>query len=97
MRALLLDVNFQEVVHSVPAVNAEVAKPSDFAEDGMDTHQNARLTPKSREEMVRDVVEGRLSKAAAARKYNTTPKTVSKWVERFCREGVNGLDRKSVV
>jgi transposase-like protein len=37
-----------------------------------------------------------LSKAAAARKYNTTPKTVAKWVERFRSEGVNGLrDRSS--
>ena len=62
----------------------------------MDTHKNARLTPKGREEMVRAVVHGGLSKAAAARKYNTTPKTVGKWVERFRREGVNGLrDRSS--
>src|SRR5919201_3971319 len=62
----------------------------------MDTHQNARLTPKGREEMARAVVEGGLSKAAAARQYNTTPKTVGKWVERFHREGVNGLrDRSS--
>jgi hypothetical protein len=46
--------------------------------------------------MVRAVVHGGLSKAAAARKYNTTPKTVGKWVERFGTEGVNGLrDRSS--
>jgi transposase-like protein len=44
----------------------------------MDTHKNARLTPKGREEMVRAVVEGGLSHAAAARKFNTTPKTVGK-------------------
>jgi len=62
----------------------------------MDTHQNARLTPKGREEMVRDVVEAGLSKAAAARKYNTTAKTVGKWVDRFRSEGVKGLrDRSS--
>jgi transposase-like protein len=62
----------------------------------MDTHKNARLTPKGREEMVRVVVEGGLSKAAAARKFNTTPKTVAKWVDRFHREGVAGLrDRSS--
>jgi transposase InsO family protein len=67
-----------------------------FAENRMDTHQNARLTPKGREEMVRAVVEDGLSKAAAARKYNTTPRTVAKWVERFHSEGVNGLrDRSS--
>jgi len=62
----------------------------------MDTHKNARLTPKGREEMVRAVVEGGLSRAAAARKFNTTPKTVGKWVERFCAGGVESLrDRSS--
>jgi transposase InsO family protein len=41
-------------------------------------------------------VDGGLTKAAAARRYNTTPKTVSKWVERFRAEGVDGLrDRSS--
>jgi transposase InsO family protein len=61
----------------------------------MDNHKNARLTPKGREEMVRAVVHGGLSKAAAARKYNTTPKTVGKWVERLRTEGVNGLHDRS--
>jgi transposase InsO family protein len=62
----------------------------------MDTHKNARLTPKGREEMVRAVVGGGLGKAAAARQFNTTPKTVAKWVERFRAEGVDGLrDRSS--
>ena len=62
----------------------------------MDTHKNARLTPKGREEMVRAVVEGGMSKAAAARKFNTTPKTVGKWVDRFLAEGLDGLrDRSS--
>jgi transposase len=61
----------------------------------MDNHKNARLTPKGREAMVRAVVHGGLSKAAAARKYNATPKTVGKWVERFRTEGVNGLHDRS--
>jgi transposase InsO family protein len=62
----------------------------------MDTHKNAPLTPRGREAMVRSVVEGGLSKAAAARRYNTTPKTVGKWVRRFKEEGVEGLrDRSS--
>ncbi len=39
----------------------------------MDIHKNARLTPKGREAMVRFVMEGGLSKAAAARQFNTTP------------------------
>jgi transposase InsO family protein len=62
----------------------------------MDTHKNARLTPKGREAMVRAVVDSGLSEAAAARQFNTTPKTVGKWVKRFCTEGVDGLiDRSS--
>jgi transposase-like protein len=62
----------------------------------MDTHKNARLTPKGREGMVRAVVDGGLSKAAAARRFNTTPKTVANWVKRFRAEGDGGLrDRSS--
>jgi transposase InsO family protein len=62
----------------------------------MDTHKNARLTPKGREEMVRAVVDSGMSKAAAARRFNSTPKTVGKWVNRFKAEGVDGLrDRSS--
>ena len=62
----------------------------------MDTHKNAPLTPKGREMMVRAVVDEGLSKAAAARRFNTTPKTVGKWIERFEAEGVEGLrDRSS--
>lgn len=62
----------------------------------MNTHKNARLTPKGREAMVRRVIEEGLSEAAAARQFNTTPKTVAKWVGRFRAEGVDGLrDRSS--
>ncbi len=57
----------------------------------MDTHKNAPLTPKGREAMVRSVIDGGLSEAAAARQFNTTPKTVAKWVARFRAEGVAGL------
>ena len=62
----------------------------------MDTHMNAPLTPKGRETMVRAVVDCGLSKAAAARQFNTTPKTVAKWIGRFEAEGGAGLrDRSS--
>ena len=62
----------------------------------MNAHDNARLTPKGREDMVRAVVDHGLSKAAAARQFNTTPKTVAKWVARFRAQGVVGLrDRSS--
>ena len=62
----------------------------------MDVHKNARLTPKGREAMVREVIDNGLAKAEAARRFNTTPKTVAKWVERFRAVGVEGLrDRSS--
>ena len=62
----------------------------------MNSHKNAPLTPKGREAMVRSVVEGGLSQAEAAHQFNTTPKTVAKWVNRFRAEGVDGLrDRSS--
>jgi transposase InsO family protein len=62
----------------------------------MNVHKNAPLTPKGREALVRSVVEGELSKADAAYQFNTTPKTVAKWVKRFRLEGVEGLrDRSS--
>jgi transposase InsO family protein len=40
-------------------------------------------------------LKGGLSRAAAARQFNTTPKTVAKWVERFRAEGVRGLQDRS--
>jgi transposase InsO family protein len=62
----------------------------------MDTHKNAFLTPRGREAMARSVMEGGLSRAAVARLFSTTPKTVAKWVAQFRAEGVVGLrDRSS--
>jgi transposase InsO family protein len=62
----------------------------------MDVHKNARLTPKGREGMVRAVVVGGLSRTVVARQFNTSAKTVTKWVERFRKDGVGGLrDRSS--
>jgi hypothetical protein len=45
------------------------------------------LTPKGREAMARSVIGGGLSKAAAARQFNTTPKTVAKMGRAFPRRG----------
>jgi len=61
----------------------------------MDTHKNAPLTPKGREMMVRAVLDCGLSKAAAARQFNTTPKIVAKWVERFRAGGIDDLKDRS--
>ncbi len=62
----------------------------------MNTHKNAPLTPEGRERMVRAVVDDRKPKAAVARAFRTTAKTVGKWVGRFREHGVEGLrDRSS--
>jgi transposase len=63
---------------------------TDSRENRMDVHDNARLTPRGREALVRAVVDHGLTKAEAARRFNTTAKTVTKWVQRFCAEGVAG-------
>ena len=55
-----------------PDGNDDVAKQKRFVKDRIDTHKNARLTPKGRGEMVRTVVDGRLAKATAARRANAS-------------------------
>jgi len=62
----------------------------------MDIHKNARLTPHSRAELVRRVLEDGQSKAVVGRAFGVCPKTAGKWVERFQAEGPDGLrDRSS--
>jgi len=61
----------------------------------MNSHKNAPLTPKGREAMVRSVIEGGLTQAAAALQFNISAKTVAKWVKRFRAEGVDGLQDRS--
>lgn len=61
----------------------------------MDVHQNARLTPRGREDMVRAVVDDGLTQAQAAWRFNASPGTVAKWVRRFRAEGVAGLHDRS--
>jgi len=62
----------------------------------MDVHKNARLTPRGREAMVRCVVDDGVTQAEAARRFNTTARTVGKWVQRFRAEGAQGMrDRSS--
>ena len=61
----------------------------------MNVHQNARLTPHSRADLVRRVVvEGQTPKAVAAA-FGVPVKTVRKWVARFQTEGVKGLQDRS--
>ena len=61
----------------------------------MNIHQNARLTPIGREQMVRAILSGQTPEAAA-RAAGVCPRTSRKWLARFKSEGPAGLvDRSS--
>jgi len=62
----------------------------------MNVHKNARLTPHSRAELVRRVVDQGQPRTVVAAALGIDPKTVGKWVSRFQAEGADGLaDRSS--
>lgn len=62
----------------------------------MNTHKNARLTFVRRMELVRMIVDQRLSKAEAACEAGVSPPTAKKWLGRYLAEGEAGLmDRSS--
>ncbi len=62
----------------------------------MDIHQNARLTPHGRAELVRRVLVMAQAPKAVAVALGVTAKTVNKGCERFQAEGASGLlDRSS--
>ena len=61
----------------------------------MDIHKNARLTPHSRAELVRRVLEEDQTRAAVANAFGVCLKTVNKWVKRFREEGAEGLSDRS--
>ena len=61
----------------------------------MNVHKNARLTPHGRERIARQVASGQTPKAVGEAA-GVCPRTVRKWVERYRREGHEGLrDRSS--
>ena len=60
----------------------------------MDIHKNARLTPKGRERIVRQVLSGQTPKAAALA-VGVCPRTVRKWLTRYSAEGLAGLEDRS--
>lgn len=57
----------------------------------MNVHKNARLTFAGRREMVKDVVERRLTPCAAAVAYRVSVVTVGKWVGRYLAQGESAL------
>jgi transposase len=58
----------------------------------MNIHKNARLTPRSRADLVRRVVEESQAPRAVATAFGVSIKTIGKWVERFKAEGPQGID-----
>ncbi|NGO55883.1 IS481 family transposase [Mesorhizobium camelthorni] len=61
----------------------------------MNIHKNARLTPRGRERIVRQVESGQTPEAVAEAA-GVCPRTVRKWVDRYRHEGSAGLrDRSS--
>jgi transposase InsO family protein len=60
----------------------------------MNVHQNARLTPRGRERIVRQVESGETPEAVAEA-VGVCPRTVRKWVDRYRREGLAGLQDRS--
>jgi len=60
----------------------------------MDIHKNARLTPLGRERMVKMVLSGQTPQAVSEA-VGVCPRTVRKWVDRYEREGLAGLQDRS--
>jgi len=60
----------------------------------MNMHKNARLTPRGRERIVRQVASGQTPEAVAEA-VGVCPRTVRKWVDRHHREGLAGLQDRS--
>ena len=64
-------------------------------ESRMDIHKNAPLTPLSRAELVRRVLEERQTRKAVAAAFGVCARTVAKWVARYQAEGPDGLHDRS--
>jgi transposase InsO family protein len=60
----------------------------------MNTHKNARLTVFGRERIVRQVASGQTPKAVGEAA-GVCPRTVRKWLERYRRDGLDGLKDRS--
>ena len=71
------------------------AKPTTSG-NPMNIHQRAALTPLRREQMVVAILQDGLSRKDAAAAFRLSPRTVAKWLARYCSGGVAALaDRSS--
>lgn len=83
---------FQEVVHSIKTGEADCDEQSVSEEkDRMDIHKNARLSFRSREALVKMVIEAKATRHSAAAAFRVSPKTAAKWVYRYQARGTDGL------
>ena len=60
----------------------------------MNVHKNARLTPRGREHVARQVLSGQTPKAVSEAA-GVCPRTIRKWVKRYRAEGLAGLNDRS--
>jgi transposase len=58
-------------------------------------HQNARMTPLGRAEMVRRIVEEKRPVAEVAAGFGVSERTARKWLARYRKEGAVGLKNRS--
>ena len=61
----------------------------------MNVHKNARLTFARRLEMVHDVLQRHMTRAAAAVRHGVSVPTVRDWVDRYKAQGEDGLHDRS--
>jgi transposase InsO family protein len=61
----------------------------------MNIHKNARLTPHSRADLARRVIEEGQAPKAVATAFGVTTKTINKWVARFKADGLAGMQDHS--
>jgi transposase InsO family protein len=62
----------------------------------MDLHQNARLTPRSREALANKIIVEKVTLDAAAAAFNVSARTARKWLRRYQQYGREGVyDRSS--
>lgn len=90
-------MSFQQIVHPVLTEETEVAEVLKLQiprEKRMNMHKNARLTPRGRERIVRQVESGQTLEAVAEAG-GVCPRTARKWVDRYRREGLAGLQDRS--
>src|SRR5215471_2889392 len=85
------------MVHSFGTGEADGCGPNRLFQDKrMDLHKNARLSLRSREALVRKIVEEKQTLKVAAAAFSVSRKTAAKWVERYRGDPAAALlDRSS--